>query len=1417
MTVSVAQTTQGGSTITATTKPCTASSCYASTRSAAMMALALGHRPKSPAVTNIKPTTTGKGVDKIGTTNSNHAPLISNQTNTNNSNYSPPPVGIHSKSPNINQRIASNNTANNRHTTVAAVVHMNGGTGINAGFGSGGSASSGSDNDGFNTSSSSSATALRRLYFKSGRKSKMNSTATTSMTSIPLNAISTAAAAFHTSISGALPPKAAAAAVPKVVIMGSSSASITDGNINTSTDSASTLVTSITHTDTSETCDSLDLGDNSGQSEPLFSSLEEPLLTAIQIDSEHENGTELELTSCNMYNRPDMNVQDSTESQESSLSILTIEPSSTTPLLASHRRQQSNKCGTSAPPASKLTATTGNVSSNNGKERLPNTAPAPSSGTKHFTFDPPISPKSARTSEKSRTHFSFKEQHTHQSMQQTRRSSNWEDQRVHTTNFMEERSPTGGRRDISPNRSKYRAYAAQRHAAAAAVAQAYYEQHQLADDEESLEGTRSKKSRSRETSGSTRQRYTTAGSCTATSPKREQRRSPSSSAPPTMKEGHFFACSGGKPKQLSPASQQRKYSSSSSSGGSERGRERIKDSTMFPFDREAIDYERIQRECFAVDENSSSTTTSSDTDDAEPCSVYERKMSSHHISPSKAGEAFQQYKLLAQQEHGGQQPVEPQTNGPPSRKNSKRIRPSSVIHATIRETQPYVPQTDAFYPQKVKQQSPSEYATISVGSGVGSRQHSPKSYAELNKFEEIASKFEQIPPKQQPHVKALAGGSPSGSNNNALIGSTLQATNGSSNNNGGGNTAAGTVAPTSSPTGSMRGTISPPLPNLRVDFFAESQMMHPRKRSSKKKQSAGKTGAPNAAHDHLDESQRGAGSGMSSMLLTTGAVGVGAGPINVTSNPMDVAMNTPPRATIVVQQPSLSLDNTVETLLIKNEGDFISVEQGKETLTSTGATAAGTAAHARKRNSQQLQHPPHHPAAHHQHATATQQQQQKRDENMRQLLDVTNTLTFEELRDFEMRYGSPHHSRSQSVKTPGSRASGRPNQLCLPQQRSRVASMPNTGVEEEYYRLRHFSITGKGVVNRGDSLKSRRSRSNNSVASSNSSTEHLTAAQIPAPNSARTSATCSLASSRESSTSNPGSGPYRVLMLGGPAVGKSSLVSQFMTSEYLHAYDTSIDLSQPPFSASLAGPCEIRIEIEKPADDDESGEKSVSVLLSGEESELIFIDHAYTEMNPDDCLSSYDPHGYCVIYSAADRSSFTVAEHVLQVLWTNQNIAQKAVILVANKADLARSRLVTSDEGKAMATAYDCKFIETSVGINHNVDELLVGLLSQIRLKLENPEKSRDLFRKRSIRKSKRRACSPLGGACLTGGTNPNTPLGPMNNVISDVNTPPGSAQSSPRKYRGSRTSTSLKVKGLLGRVWARDSKSKSCENLHVL
>uniref|UniRef100_A0A2S2R9I7 GTP-binding protein REM 1 n=1 Tax=Sipha flava TaxID=143950 RepID=A0A2S2R9I7_9HEMI len=403
--------------------------------------------------------------------------------------------------------------------------------------------------------------------------------------------------------------------------------------------------------------------------------------------------------------------------------------------------------------------------------------------------------------------------------------------------------------------------------------------------------------------------------------------------------------------------------------------------------------------------------------------------------------------------------------------------------------------------------------------------------------------------------------------------------------------------------------------------------------------------------------------------------------------------------------------------------------------------------------------------------------------------DFANSLSSQQYHDFQMKYGSPHHSRSQSVRTPGSKSTvqlqlgpngipkNRSNQLTLPQQRSRVASMPNTGVEEEYYRIRQFSITGKGIINRGDSLKSRRSKSNNSVASSTSSTEHLTTSNYTVigvggivgsggggggggsyPGSARTSAGTSLASSRESSCAScPGiTQPFRIAMLGATGVGKTSLVCQFMTSESLHIYDASID---------------------------EDGEKSVSVLLDAEESELIFLDKSSA---PADCNDVFEesPHAYCIIYSRNDWDSFKQAEEWLQALWKADVVRNKAVILVGNKNDIVRPNIVPSGVGKQMATRYDCKFIETSVIINYNVDELLVGILTQIRLKLDQPPEH-GVSRSSSMRK---RSKSPLANC------------GPTF-----------------KKYRGSRTSTSLRVKGLLSKVWARDSKSKSCENLHVL
>ncbi|GBP33834.1 GTP-binding protein GEM [Eumeta japonica] len=171
-------------------------------------------------------------------------------------------------------------------------------------------------------------------------------------------------------------------------------------------------------------------------------------------------------------------------------------------------------------------------------------------------------------------------------------------------------------------------------------------------------------------------------------------------------------------------------------------------------------------------------------------------------------------------------------------------------------------------------------------------------------------------------------------------------------------------------------------------------------------------------------------------------------------------------------------------------------------------------------------------------------------------------------------------------------------------------------------------------------------------------------------------------------------------------------------------------------------------------DDDEFGEKSVSVLLDGEESEMIFIDHPSTEMSVDgcqrgkrdmlrsyhvemfglclpfreigveNCLSTYEPHACVVVYSVVAKSSMTRAAELLAYLVREQFTVDRTVVLVGNKADLARARQVTTNEGKALATSSDCKFIETSSGIQHNVDELLVGILKQIRLKESRGKKA---------------------------------------------------------------------------------------------
>ncbi|KAF0302263.1 GTP-binding protein RAD [Amphibalanus amphitrite] len=339
------------------------------------------------------------------------------------------------------------------------------------------------------------------------------------------------------------------------------------------------------------------------------------------------------------------------------------------------------------------------------------------------------------------------------------------------------------------------------------------------------------------------------------------------------------------------------------------------------------------------------------------------------------------------------------------------------------------------------------------------------------------------------------------------------------------------------------------------------------------------------------------------------------------------------------------------------------------------------------------------------------------------------------------RLEGPHHSRSQSCRAPR-----KADYLTIPDHLGRCRSQSSlrdaaeTG-DTEYYRLRHFSVTGKGVVNCGDQLRSRRSRSNVSVASDCSEYSGSSRGPPSMPCSAGTS----MASSANSSCLNLSRPrPYVGLMLGASGVGKTSLIHQFMTSDYMNAYDASLALVTV-WGWVAGGPSLVdRLRSPRPRQDTECRQL-------------------------EDSIEAHNPDAFVVVYSVTDANSVQYADHILQSLWKMSAVASKAVILVGSKSDLVRSRTITADAGRKLANTYDCKFIEVSGGLDHRVDELLVGVLSQIRLK-------------RDCRLSRSRS---LG-------------------------------RRSYRLKRGTRNTSS--VKGLLNVVCGTtEQRSKSCENLQTL
>lgn len=115
-------------------------------------------------------------------------------------------------------------------------------------------------------------------------------------------------------------------------------------------------------------------------------------------------------------------------------------------------------------------------------------------------------------------------------------------------------------------------------------------------------------------------------------------------------------------------------------------------------------------------------------------------------------------------------------------------------------------------------------------------------------------------------------------------------------------------------------------------------------------------------------------------------------------------------------------------------------------------------------------------------------------------------------------------------------------------------SVPD-GESGDFHLVRNFSITSKGVINRGDSFRCKsRSTSLCSTPTSSGSADAFPAfSNNDVPGSPSTSSTSQVSVPLEQPPNMP---KFTVWLLGTNGVGKTSIKNQFMTSEYICQYDS---------------------------------------------------------------------------------------------------------------------------------------------------------------------------------------------------------------------------------------------------------------------
>jgi len=173
---------------------------------------------------------------------------------------------------------------------------------------------------------------------------------------------------------------------------------------------------------------------------------------------------------------------------------------------------------------------------------------------------------------------------------------------------------------------------------------------------------------------------------------------------------------------------------------------------------------------------------------------------------------------------------------------------------------------------------------------------------------------------------------------------------------------------------------------------------------------------------------------------------------------------------------------------------------------------------------------------------------------------------------------------------------------------------------------------------------------------------------------------------------------HRVVILGSAEVGKSSLIRQLPT-----VVNPSIYGGCPSANVESAL-CKVHLD-----------DWTAQLELLDPYPSSMWLGLVHGDQQAAEKLKEFGASLLIVVYAVDDHLSLTHASRLLNCLKRLEMLGDRPAILVANKADLARKRVVSAAEGKQLAERYSLTYLETSSGLGFNLDKLMAKMSADLK------------------------------------------------------------------------------------------------------